>query len=164
IHGQIITATSPSANYSFAAATSNNFLHIQKPLQSFENVDVDPWDSISSLDDTHSQEGINTGYKDGLVSGKEEGKQVGLMLGFEIGAELGYFQGCLDVWNSDLKIKLNCYSSRIQQNIKQMNELIKTYPVFDPENVSVQDIMNALRLNYSHFSYIVYEIVAWKEP
>ncbi|KAI3913557.1 hypothetical protein MKX01_022138 [Papaver californicum] len=121
-------------------------------INSPENVDVDPWDSISSLDDTHRQEGINAGYKDGLISGKEEGKQVGLKMGFEVGAELGYYQGCLDVWNSALKIEPNCFSFRIQKNIEQMNELIKTYPVFDPENESVQDIMDALRLKFKVIS------------
>ncbi|XP_026411873.1 protein ORAOV1 homolog [Papaver somniferum] len=115
-------------------------------INSPKNDDLDPWDAINSLDDTHRQEGIDAGYKDGLISGKEDGKQVGLKLGFEVGAELGYYQGCLDVWNSAIKIEPNCFSSRIQNNIKQMTELIKTYPVFDPENEKVQEIMNALRL------------------
>ncbi|MCL7051558.1 hypothetical protein MKW94_003672 [Papaver nudicaule] len=98
-----------------------------------ESLYLDPWDSINCLDDTYYQEGINAGYKDGLVSG-EEGKQV----------ELGYYQGCLDVWNAAIKIQPSCFSSRVQENIKRMNELIKTYPVFDPENQSVQDIMEDL--------------------
>ncbi|RZC63958.1 hypothetical protein C5167_025706 [Papaver somniferum] len=112
-------------------------------IYSPKNSDLDPWDSKNSLDETHHEEGINAGYTDGLVSGKEEGKQVGLTLGFEVGAELGYYQGCLDVWNSAIKIDPHCFSSRMQKKIKEMTELIKTYPVFDPENENVQDIMDA---------------------
>ncbi|KAI3878464.1 hypothetical protein MKW92_040046 [Papaver armeniacum] len=81
-------------------------------INSPKNNDLDPWNSINSLDDTHCEEGINAGYKYGLVSGKEEGKQ----------------------------------------NIKQIKEPIKTYPVFDPENESVQDIMDALRLKFKAIS------------
>ncbi|KAI3874989.1 hypothetical protein MKW98_019562 [Papaver atlanticum] len=33
--------------------------------------------------------------------------------------------------------------SRMQKKIKEMTELVKNYPVFDPENESVQDIMDA---------------------
>ncbi|KAI3951647.1 hypothetical protein MKW92_020352 [Papaver armeniacum] len=117
-------------------------------INSPKNDDLDPWDSINSLDDTHRQEGIDAGYKDGLISGgKEDWNQVGLISGFEVGEELGYYQGCLDVWNSAIKIEPNCFSSRIQDNIKQLNELIKTY---HPESEKVQEIMNALRLKLYH--------------
>ncbi|KAI3877557.1 hypothetical protein MKW92_039918 [Papaver armeniacum] len=67
----------------------------------------DDLDPVNFLDDTHRRERINgeSGFKDG--------------------AELGHIQGCLDVWNSTLNIEPNCFSSRIQKNIKQLNELIK---------------------------------------
>ncbi|MCL7028427.1 hypothetical protein MKW94_029810 [Papaver nudicaule] len=109
---------------------------------------LDPWESINCLDDAHRQEGIDAGYKDGLISGKEAGKQLGIDLGFGVGVELGYYQACLDVLNAAMKIEPDCFSSRVQENVRQMDELINTYPVFDPENESVQDIMEVLRSKY----------------
>ncbi|KAI3984676.1 hypothetical protein MKX01_039293 [Papaver californicum] len=123
-------------------------------INSPKNDDLDPRGSINSLDDTHRQEGIAAGYEDGLtlISGKENGNQVGLKLGFEVGAELRYYQGCLHVWNSAMKIEPTIFSSRFQNNIKEMDELIKTYPVYDPENKKVQEFLNALRLKFKVIS------------
>ncbi|KAI3874987.1 hypothetical protein MKW98_019560, partial [Papaver atlanticum] len=86
---QSYSPTSPSYPPSPIYSLSRSVIMLSLSIDSPKVVDVDPWDSISSLDDTHREEGINAGYKDGLVSGKEEGKQVGLKLGFEVGAELG---------------------------------------------------------------------------
>lgn len=112
----------------------------------------DIFDSSLNLEETHFEEGFREGFKDGLVSGKQDGKEVGLKLGFEIGEELGFYQGCIDVWNSAIRVEPNCFSSRIQKNIKQMDELIQKYPILDPENESVQEIMDALRLKFRAIS------------
>ncbi|OVA13899.1 Essential protein Yae1 [Macleaya cordata] len=112
----------------------------------------DIFDSSLNLEETHFEEGFKEGYNDGLVSGKQEGKEVGLKLGFEVGEELGFYQGCIDVWNSAIRVEPNCFSSRVQKSIKQMEDLIKKYPILDPEDESVQDIMDALRLKFRAIS------------
>ncbi|XP_077245916.1 uncharacterized protein LOC143885590 [Tasmannia lanceolata] len=112
----------------------------------------DLFDSVLNLEKVHLNEGFRDGYNDGLIAGKEEGREVGLKQGFEVGEELGFYRGCVDVWNSAIRVDSNCFSSRVQRNIKQMEELIEKYPILDPENETVQDLMNALRLKFRAIS------------
>ncbi|KAK3130742.1 hypothetical protein QOZ80_6BG0497470 [Eleusine coracana subsp. coracana] len=110
--------------------------------------DVDFLEPSVLLDETHYQEGYKTGYNDGLVSGKEEGRQVGLKMGFQVGEELGFYQGCLDVWTSAIRIDQNVFSARVRKNIEQLAALVSRYPLSDPENEQVQDIMEKIRLKF----------------
>ncbi|XP_010278358.1 PREDICTED: oral cancer-overexpressed protein 1 homolog [Nelumbo nucifera] len=116
-----------------------------KPLE-------DIFDSSVNLEETHFQEGYKDGFNDGLVLGKQEGREVGLKLGFEVGEELGFYRGCVDVWNAANRVDSSCFSSRVQKNIRQMEELIEKYPFLDPENESVQEIMDALRSKFRAIS------------
>ncbi|XP_071918935.1 uncharacterized protein [Coffea arabica] len=108
----------------------------------------DIFDSSLNLEETHLKEGYNEGYADGLVSGEEEGRQVGLKTGFEVGEELGFYRGCIDVWNSAIRVDSNCFSSRVVRSIKQMEELLNKYPISNPEDESVSDVMDSLRLKF----------------
>ncbi|KAH7844086.1 hypothetical protein Vadar_024125 [Vaccinium darrowii] len=108
----------------------------------------DIFDSSLNLEENHLREGYNEGYNDGLTSGIEEGRQVGLKHGFEIGEELGFYRGCMDVWTSAIRVDPNCFSSRIRKSIKTMDNLVKKYPISDPENESVNEIMDSLRLKF----------------
>lgn len=108
----------------------------------------DIFDSLLNLEETHFKEGYDDGYKDGLITGKDEARQVGLKVGFEVGEELGFYRGCVDIWNSAIRVDQNCFSSRVKIAIKQMDELIENYPVLDPENLKVQEIMDGLRLKF----------------
>ncbi|KAL6975792.1 hypothetical protein U1Q18_024588 [Sarracenia purpurea var. burkii] len=112
------------------------------------SLEEDIFDSSLNLEETHFKEGFNEGYNDGLASGKEEGRQVGLKHGFEIGEELGFYRGCLDVWNSAIRIDPTCFSSRVQKTMKTMENLVRNYPISDPENESVNEIMESLRLKF----------------
>ncbi|XP_051121003.1 uncharacterized protein LOC127244504 [Andrographis paniculata] len=108
----------------------------------------DIFESSLKLEETHFKEGYDEGYADGLASGKEEGHQVGLKTGFEVGEELGFYRGCVDVWNSAFRVDPNFASARIQKAIKQMEDLLQKYPISEPENESVTDIMDSLRLKF----------------
>lgn len=108
----------------------------------------DIFDSSLNLEETHFNEGFNEGYADGLSSGKDEGRQVGLKHGFEVGEELGFYRGCIDVWNSAIRVDPTCFSSRIQKSINTMDNLVKKYPTLDPENESVNEVMDSLRLKF----------------
>jgi len=108
----------------------------------------DLFDSSLNLEDTHYKEGYDEGHSHGLVAGKEEGRQVGLKVGFEIGEELGFYRGCVDIWTSAVRLDPTCFSSRAKTIIGQMEELIEKYPLMDPENVQVQEIMDSLRLKF----------------
>ncbi|PIN23569.1 hypothetical protein CDL12_03715 [Handroanthus impetiginosus] len=98
----------------------------------------DIFESSLNLEETHFKEGYDEGYADGLISGKEEGHQVGLKTGFEVGEELGFYRGCVDVWNSAIRVDPNWVSAR----------LIQKYPISEPENESVSDMMDSLRLKF----------------
>ncbi|KAJ3705218.1 hypothetical protein LUZ61_008923 [Rhynchospora tenuis] len=100
------------------------------------------------LDESQYQEGFKDGYKDGLVSGKEEGREVGLNAGFQVGEELGFYQGCVDVWNSAMQIDPDAFTSRVRKNIAQLKTLIDAFPLLEPENENVQEMMDSIRLKF----------------
>ncbi|KAL7099024.1 hypothetical protein ACP275_09G056100 [Erythranthe tilingii] len=108
----------------------------------------DIFESSLKLEENHFKDGYDEGYADGLISGKEEGLQVGLKTGFEIGEELGFYRGCVDVWNSAIRVDPNFISARIQKTIKQMDELLHSYPILEPEKESGSDMIDALRLKF----------------
>ncbi|KAL6492844.1 hypothetical protein OROGR_032603 [Orobanche gracilis] len=108
----------------------------------------DIFGSTLNLEEIHLKEGYGEGYSDGLVAGKEEGQQVGQKIGFEVGEELGFYRGCVDIWNSAIRVDPNFISTRIQKTIKQMDELLKKYPILEPENETVSDMMDSLRLKF----------------
>ncbi|XP_058086374.1 uncharacterized protein LOC131233611 [Magnolia sinica] len=112
----------------------------------------DIFDSSLKLEENHFDDGFRDGFNDGLISGKHEGREVGLKLGFEVGEELGFYRGCIDVWNSILRVEPSSFSSRVQKNMKQMEELLEKYPILDPEDENIQEIMDGLRLKFRAIS------------
>ncbi|RAL37711.1 unnamed protein product [Cuscuta campestris] len=112
------------------------------------NTTEDIFDSSLNLEEIHYKEGHSDGYAEGLSSGVEEGRQVGLKTGFETGLELGFYRGCIDVWSSAIRLDPACFSARVQKNVKQMDELLRKYPLLDPENESVSDVMESLRIKF----------------
>lgn len=141
-----------SYSYAFYDQSLRNLHRVMESESAKPQNIEDIFDSSLNLEETHVQEGFKDGFNDGLVSGKQEGKEVGLKLGFEVGEELGFYRGCIDVWNSAIQVDSGCFSSRVQKSIKQMEELIEKYPILDPENESVQEIMDALRLKFRSIS------------
>ena len=111
-------------------------------------IDADFLEPTVLLDETHYQEGYRNGYNDGLASGKEEGRQVGLKMGFQVGEELGFFHGCLDVWTSAILIDQNAFTARVRKNIEQLAALVGSYPLSDPENEQIQDVMEKIKLKF----------------
>ncbi|XP_010268812.1 PREDICTED: formimidoyltransferase-cyclodeaminase isoform X2 [Nelumbo nucifera] len=123
-----------------------------EPKSSIAKFSDDIFDACVNLEETHFQEGYRDGFNDALALGRQEGREVGLKLGFQVGEEVGFYRGCVDVWNSAIRVDPTCFSSRIQKSIKQMEELIEKYPIQDPENESVQEIMDALRSKFKAIS------------
>ncbi|XP_059660989.1 uncharacterized protein LOC132307287 [Cornus florida] len=109
---------------------------------------TDIFDSLLNLEEIHVNDGFEEGYNDGLVPGKDEGRQVGLKTGFEIGEELGFYRGCINVWNSAIRVDPTCFSLRVQKTINQMDELVRKYPILYPENEFGTDILDSLRLKF----------------
>ncbi|KAI3693395.1 hypothetical protein L6452_33230 [Arctium lappa] len=108
----------------------------------------DIFGSSLTLEDAHLNEGFQEGYNAGLASGKDDGREVGLRTGFVTGEELGFYRGCIDVWNSVIRVEPTCFSTRVQKKIKEMDELVAKYPILDPENESVTEMMGSLRLKF----------------
>ncbi|XP_057726528.1 uncharacterized protein LOC130941906 [Arachis stenosperma] len=108
----------------------------------------DIFDSSLNLEETHYKEGYNQGHSEGLTAGKEEARQVGLKVGFEVGEELGFYKGCIDLWVSPIQADHAVFSSRAQAGIRQMEELLQRYPMMDPEDQHVQEIMDELRRKF----------------
>ncbi|KAL2523452.1 transferase [Forsythia ovata] len=108
----------------------------------------DIFEPLLNIEATTYEEAYKEGYADGFVSGKEEGRLVGLKIGFEMGQELGFYSGCIDIWTSTTRVDPNYFSSRVQKTIKRMDDLLKKYPISDPENESVSEIIESLRLKF----------------
>ncbi|CAN6196950.1 unnamed protein product [Urochloa humidicola] len=100
------------------------------------------------LEETHYGEGFRIGYAAGFVSGKEEGRKLGLNMGFQVGEELGFYQGCLDVWMAVAHINHSAFSDRMKKNLEQMAALVSSYPIGNPENEQIQEIMGQIRLKF----------------
>lgn len=100
------------------------------------------------VEESHYQEGFKDGYIDGLVPGKEEGREVGLKMGFQVGEELGFYRGCVDIWKSVIHVDPKAFSLRLQKSIEQLGELVEKYPLSEPENEEIQEIMDAIRLKF----------------
>jgi hypothetical protein len=100
------------------------------------------------LDETGYQEGFRNGYADGLVSGKVDAREVGLKTGFQIGEELGFYQVCIHVWASVSGIDPGVFSVRVKKHIEQISALVRSYPMSDPEDEKVQDIMEKIRVKF----------------
>lgn len=105
-------------------------------------------ESLVLLEEAQYQEGFRDGCNDGLVSGKEEGRDVGLKMGFQVGEELGFYRGCVDILNSVIQIGPSAFSSRVRKNIEQLGALVNSYPLLEPENERVQEIMENMRLKF----------------
>ncbi|XVF36309.1 hypothetical protein REPUB_Repub19eG0047100 [Reevesia pubescens] len=136
------------AGSSSGANASSASTWVPRPNPSTQCYTEDIFNSSLNLEEAHYQEGYSEGYNHGITIGKEEASQVGLKTGFETGKKLGFYKGCVDVWNSSIQIDPIRFSPRVQKGIKQMQELIQKYPVMDPENESVQEIMEALKLKF----------------
>ncbi|KAK4793049.1 hypothetical protein SAY86_023484 [Trapa natans] len=113
---------------------------------------ADLLDSSLYLEDTHFKQGYAEGYDNGVTAGLEEAREVGLKVGFEAGEELGFYRGCLDVWNSVIRLDPSQFSSRVQKSLKTMEFLLEKYPFTNPEDENIQDIMFDLRLKFRAIS------------
>ncbi|XP_057839967.1 uncharacterized protein LOC131049627 [Cryptomeria japonica] len=112
----------------------------------------DIFESVVNLEQQHIQQGYNEGFKEGIELGKVEGRDVGLKHGFEVGEELGFYRGCINVWKAALEIEPTVFSTRVHKQIKQLEELVDKYPVLEPENESVQDILESMRTKFKAIS------------
>ncbi|CAM8996093.1 unnamed protein product [Rhodiola kirilowii] len=108
----------------------------------------DIFDSSLNLEQIHIKEGYELGYRDGQISDKEEASQVGLQNGFQVSEKLGFYKGCVDVWNSAIRVEPDGFSARVRKSVQTMDSLIAKYPLMDPEDESAQDVMDSLRLQF----------------
>ncbi|CAI9277980.1 unnamed protein product [Lactuca saligna] len=134
----------PFASKAFTVPSSIQSLQISTCYMDLDDI----FGPSLNLEDTHLKEGYQEGYNTGFASGKDDGHEVGIKTGFITGEELGFYRGCIDVWTSVIQIEPTCFSTRVQKKIKEMDELVSKYPILDPENENVTDIMGLLRLKF----------------
>ncbi|PWA55736.1 essential protein Yae1 [Artemisia annua] len=94
-----------------------------------------------NLEDAHLKDGFQEGYEAGFA-------EVGLKTRFRTGEELGFYRGCIDVWNSVIRVEPTCFFPRVQKKIKEMDELVSKYLIMEPENETITDILGSLRLKF----------------
>ena len=108
----------------------------------------DIFDSTLSLEETHKEEGYRQGFEDGILSGKQEAEFLGMQHGFAVGEELGFYSGCVQIWELAMSFDASLFSGRVQKSVRQIGEMVKGYPIMDPEDESSQDVLDAIRLKF----------------
>lgn len=58
----------------------------------------------------------------------------GFKIGFEVGEELGFGRGCVDLWNSAIRVDSTCFFSRVMENIRAMDALLHNFPIASAED------------------------------
>jgi hypothetical protein len=108
----------------------------------------DIFESSVNLEESHYQLGFDEGFRDGVESVKVDGREVGLKNGFQVGEEIGFYTGCVDVWKAAVAVESSAFSSRAQRNIKQLEEKLLAYPLSDPEDERIQDLLEDIRVKF----------------
>ncbi|KAL4441877.1 hypothetical protein ABPG77_003793 [Micractinium sp. CCAP 211/92] len=106
---------------------------------------ADLFDSALNLEEQFWQEGYEEGLRDGRRSGRDGGRGLGLQKGFEIGHEVGFYAGCCQLWRQLQAREPALFSQRVDKGIAAMEEAVRSFPLGDPKDERLQDLMDALR-------------------
>ena len=83
--------------------------------------------------------------RDGEKLGSVEGRQVGFAKGFEVGQEMGFYAGCHAVWTRCVRSDPDCFGERARRSIDAFGEMLGSFPIHDPLNEEILEILNAVR-------------------
>ncbi len=120
-----------------------------KQMRERDEEEEDIFDSVVNLEGSHLQQGFDDGFRDGVAAGKEEGREVGLKTGFELGEEIGFYRGCCDVWKAAIEKDANAFfSARAQRNVRQFDEQLISYPLLNPQDERLQDLVDTIRAKF----------------
>ncbi|KAL2633344.1 hypothetical protein R1flu_004823 [Riccia fluitans] len=104
--------------------------------------------SVAQIRKLRHPDSFDEGFADGIEAGREEGREVGLKTGFEVGEEIGFYTGCADIWSATVDIDDSAFSARARRSIKQLEELLRAYPLSNPEDERVTDSLDKIRLKF----------------
>lgn len=105
----------------------------------------DLFESALNLEEQFQQEGYEEGLRDGWRSGRAEGRALGLQKGFEVGHEVGFYAGCCQLWRQLQAREPTLFSQRVDRGIAAMEEAVRSFPLEDPKDERLQDLMDSLR-------------------
>ncbi|KAL4433919.1 hypothetical protein ABPG75_000360 [Micractinium tetrahymenae] len=105
----------------------------------------DLFDSALNLEEQFQQEGYEEGLTDGRRGGRAEGRALGLQKGFEIGHEVGFYAGCCQLWRQLQAQEPALFSQRVDKGIAALEEMVRSFPLRDPKDERLQDLMDGLR-------------------
>ena len=88
---------------------------------------------------------VATTCREGERLGFIDGRDIGFAKGFEIGQELGYYSGCFSVWATCVRADPECFSGRAQKAIAGFGEMLTSFPIDDPLNEEILEILNQVR-------------------
>eukprot|EP00877_Chromochloris_zofingiensis_P010366 jgi/Chrzof1/5583/Cz16g08040.t1 len=80
-----------------------------------------------------------------MVAGLQEGRELGLQKGFEIGVEVGYYRGCVRMWRRLQDTQPDVIPVRADRSITAMEDLLQAYPLHNPQDEQLQDMLENLR-------------------
>lgn len=83
--------------------------------------------------------------REGERLGLIDGREVGFAKGFEVGQEMGFYAGCHAVWARCAREDPECFSARAQKGIAAFGQMLSTFPINDPLNEEILEILNAVR-------------------
>ncbi|EIE23590.1 DUF1715-domain-containing protein [Coccomyxa subellipsoidea C-169] len=104
----------------------------------------DLFDACLDLESTHIEEGYEEGKKDGKAAGLKEGRELGELKGCEIGSEVGFYAGFCEALR-ELHKEQPALLDKAEKQVTSMEELTKNFPLNDPKDEKMQDMMVELR-------------------
>ena len=79
---------------------------------------------------------------------------MGFAKGFEVGQEMGFYAGCHAVWTRCVRSDPDCFGERARRSIEAFGEMLGSFPIHDPLNEEILEILNAVRGKFKTIVYI----------
>lgn len=109
---------------------------------------ADVFDSVHNVESQLINQGYQEGCKHGLTAGLKEGRELGVQKGYELGLELGYYAGCVRLLRKMQQLDSSLVPERAHKVLSAVEELLATYPLYNPEDVRLQDVLEQLQSKF----------------
>ncbi|KAK9828393.1 hypothetical protein WJX81_003717 [Elliptochloris bilobata] len=106
------------------------------------------FDAALHLEEQHQAEGQADGYRDGAAAGLREGRELGIRTGFDVADEVAFYDGCTKVWRRQQHAAPEAFPARAGKSIAAIEELVAGYPLGNPQDERLQDLIDELRAKF----------------
>lgn len=117
-------------------------------METTEDVDS-AFDDIVLFENSSQEQGYKEGFSKGSDEGFVDGYVYGCKHGVDVGSEIGFYKGFATVWKNILqKEEGTTKNSRILSTLNTVLLLIEDFPMDNPQNTRIQEIMLNMRAKF----------------